>query len=674
MTVQMSTGDQQNVDPEKNPTVSSTEEMMDTAQIDVVPEPGEPIAEAQPDQIVSQPDIENSEEQGCGEIAPTKELQRLNVVLRLLQVSSFNVKMNALNELNQLIICCSPEASTSSPLNNHKNFHFSSEEMAQWLIENKVLDIVLKDCLHQPQYVEKLENIIRFLVKKNTLSLDYLDMIWNSQIEKHEIIVKNVHDLIAKMAWSFSSDQLNHLFVCFESSWANATKKEREKLLELMRRLAEDDKDGSMAHKVLTLLWDIAYSDEADIDIIDQALAAHYKILDYGRTYDKDTQKINWLKKCINELAKLDHANTVLPAMKHIREICRSFPCSTMNTNKSNKIFCKQRSKVTNRHEVIAVLQEEFSFVALIANNLSGYMEFIRNTFVNGEQVIDPNFVYDNRRFTHLQEVMERLNFLKFILQEGQLWLCINQAIEIWDCLARNAICKEDTQICFRWFTSLVDQNHDFDLDPETFGQFFETNILKLDPALVDMNGIECFQKFFLAVNCQQSKLQLTHKYLMNDNDLVGMDYLWKLIFSCDEEVAQKAISLLIEVSTSLGPNLIESQVPLHVDMIHTCFDRLKATNDTICVIGNDPTQKTCLNTELRKMTRVLCVLQEYITKCDNDFSQERTILPMSQSYRGKQVHAFIKVLNFGRNTEEMELWTHTNESLTSIRKKILLK
>lgn len=36
-------------------------------------------------------------------------------------------------------------------------------------------------------------------------------------------------------------------------SWKTANKKQGEKLLELIRRLAEDDKDGVMAHKVLKL-------------------------------------------------------------------------------------------------------------------------------------------------------------------------------------------------------------------------------------------------------------------------------------------------------------------------------------------------------------------------------------------------------------------------------------
>lgn len=35
-----------------------------------------------------------------------------------------------------------------------------------WIQENKVLSIVLRDSLHQPQYVEKLEKIIRFIIKE----------------------------------------------------------------------------------------------------------------------------------------------------------------------------------------------------------------------------------------------------------------------------------------------------------------------------------------------------------------------------------------------------------------------------------------------------------------------------------------------------------------------------
>jgi len=72
------------------------------------------------------------------------------------------------------------------------------------------------------------------------------------------------------------------LFINLQGSWQGASKKQREKLLELIRRLAEDDKEGIMANKVLSLLWNLAKSEDVTTDIMDQALAAHIKILDYS--------------------------------------------------------------------------------------------------------------------------------------------------------------------------------------------------------------------------------------------------------------------------------------------------------------------------------------------------------------------------------------------------------
>ena len=64
--------------------------------------------------------------------------------------------------------------------------------------------------------MEKLEKIIRFTIKAKTLTVKDLDTIWMAQIGKHEAIVKNVHDLLAKLAWDFSAEQLDHLFSRFQ--------------------------------------------------------------------------------------------------------------------------------------------------------------------------------------------------------------------------------------------------------------------------------------------------------------------------------------------------------------------------------------------------------------------------------------------------------------------------
>lgn len=71
------------------------------------------------------------------------------------------------------------------------------------------------------QYVEKLDKLVRFCIKERVLTLEDLDRIWAAQDGKHDMIVKNVHDMLVKLAWDFSPEQLDHLFGCFQvrSMW-----------------------------------------------------------------------------------------------------------------------------------------------------------------------------------------------------------------------------------------------------------------------------------------------------------------------------------------------------------------------------------------------------------------------------------------------------------------------
>ena len=97
----------------------------------------------------------------------------------------------------------------------HPHTHHTPHTQA-WIKENNVLEVVLRDNLHQPQYVEKLEKMLRFCIREKVLSIEDLDKIWASQEGKHEAIVKNIHDLLAKLAWDFSPEQLDRLFKCFQ--------------------------------------------------------------------------------------------------------------------------------------------------------------------------------------------------------------------------------------------------------------------------------------------------------------------------------------------------------------------------------------------------------------------------------------------------------------------------
>lgn len=333
------------------------------------------------------------------------EILRLKTILRILKFASFNGKMNALNEVNKVIsnITYNIQIGTSSSVSSlsgsgrmeaNDEDWLTSERMAKWIQENDVLDIVLRDCMHQPQYVEKLEKILRFLIKEKALTLKDLDKIWESQLGKHDAIEKNVHDLLCKLAWDFSPEQLDHLFSCFQKSWTNATRKQREKLLDLIRSLSEDDKEGVMANKVLDLLWNLSHSEDAPTEIIDQAVSAHVKILDYSCSSDKEAQKVKYLEKCIEQLKE---NKWVIVSLRQIREILQQyseittgtyppnkFTSYSVNSSNSSGMFSSSQmnlsSQIQNnicysRPEIISKLQKEYSLVDMITNNLAEYYE-----------------------------------------------------------------------------------------------------------------------------------------------------------------------------------------------------------------------------------------------------------------------------------------------------------
>ena len=564
-----------------------------------------------------------------------------------------------------------PQRQTVTTQAQEEEDWLTADRMAAWIKENQVIKIVLRDNLHQPQYVEKLEKMIRFIIKEKSLSLQDLDDIWAAQNGKHEAIVKNVHDLLAKLAWDFSPSQLDHLFECFQDSWKGAASRQREKLLELIRRLAEDDKDGVMADKVLKLFWTLAHSADASLDIMDQALAAHVKILDYSCTQYREQQKSRWLDICVEELKTSD--KWVLPALKQIKEICSLYqeqPATGLHTG-------QRATAVVYRSEVINRLQQTHALVIQIADNLTTYMAGIK---AGGEAVagMDPAEFSPDGRYSHTAQVSERLNFLRFLLRDGQLWLCAPQAKQIWNCLAEQAVFSSDREICFKWFSKLMGDEPD--LDPEINRDFFESNLLKLDPALLTEAGMKCFERFFKAVNCKEGKLILKRRAtLMDDLELVGLDYIWKVVLCSSEAVSIKAIDLLKETFTNLGPRLVPQQVEIHEDFIGSCMDRLKASFDTLTVLqtdtgGQKAADESKMELEVQRLCRVLCVLHEYVSECDAEFQEERTAIPLYRAARGKQLSLTVRYPNSGHKVDDMDIWIHDNETLASLRRMIYLK
>jgi len=118
----------------------------------------------------------------------------------------------------------------------------------------------------------------------------------------------------------------------------------------------------------------------------------------------------------------------------------------------------------------------------------------------------------------------------------------------------------------------------------------------------------------------------------MENIDLIGIDYLWKVVTNCSEDIAAHAIDLLKEVNTNLAPRLLASPLEFHQTFVAECLERLRAHFDTVSILSKASMDKDDIierNIEITKMIRVIKVLYEYLGECDASFNGDRSLLPL---------------------------------------------
>ena len=54
--------------------------------------------------------------------------------------------------------------------------------LQEWIHENNVLSVIISGNFHEPQYMEKWNKIVCFMMKEEALSLRDLDILWQAQV------------------------------------------------------------------------------------------------------------------------------------------------------------------------------------------------------------------------------------------------------------------------------------------------------------------------------------------------------------------------------------------------------------------------------------------------------------------------------------------------------------
>ena len=140
--------------------------------------------------------------------------------------------------------------------------------------------------------------------------------------------------------------------------------------------------------------------------------------------------------------------------------------------------------------------------VKTICSSLNKYHKSSCDKASQLNKSLGPSFFVDDV-FTHEEAITYHLDLLKYILQEGSMYLNFSYAQEIWDVLITNQkSCKWDKFVGFSLFINcILDLNEDSRID------IFKKQILKLKASQLTLKGYECFKLYFLKVNEHEGKI-----------------------------------------------------------------------------------------------------------------------------------------------------------------------
>ncbi|CAG9536041.1 unnamed protein product [Cercopithifilaria johnstoni] len=539
----------------------------------------------------------------------------LRYILRVLQVAPFAGRIAALEELHMVLHNVASEF-------RQQELVISMNDLTEWLRKQHVIEILVRDNLHHPSYCERLERVFRVLLERNAVTIDDLDILWNVQREKHDVIQRNVHDLIAKLVNGFSNVLQKHLFERMKESWTKSSSRQRTLLLDLIRRIGVDFNsltEKELTIKSLSLLWDLFHDERLPVEMTDAALEAHFNVIESA--VPAEELRRHYIERCIDDLL-LDSV-FVLPALKHMQRLMTLMPECDYSTGR----------KVT-RAEYIATVQQDTELCSRLSKNVALYMEKVRNT-VKIFAVLHLYRALFVGRYTHGDNLRIRLSFLHFLLSDGQLWLMTPQANELWDALIVRSVFDYERTYGFQLFGTMQDQE---DIDPKALDQLFTSRILKLPVEMLNEEGFSCFKTFWTSVNKRHSKLfqpteGISH-YLMCDFDLEGMDYLWEIMLQGRAEVSHLAISLWVEILANPHTAMISDFAHLIQTVVSKCFVMLKTKHDDL-IKGDDSDEKKMKM--LDRMGRILTALNSYICVFDDDYyTPERSQQPLRKAGLGR--------------------------------------
>lgn len=559
--------------------------------------------------------VDDSDEvYGTGDLFSLK----LSVALQFLKSRYLEKKITGLTDIKSYLTTQHKFSDDLHPkLLSDDNSDASVEEigqqnMLQWVQRNKLIDYLFGDNSH-PELMKRSKEIIYFLAVEGKLTAKDVDMIWESQVGKHETIRHMIWGLLGELANVLDLEIIDFLFdklkqINYNEYNSNLLFLVRELTVSGIQKYSPCPEDEKKWYGI-DIYWEITQDEsEAAIEVKHQAHLFLFNFLVWDLCH---SQKLRFVKLSVDNVKS---NRSVLSSLRIIQELIYTI---------------SRDNKDISDSPMIQYLVKE-NIVDLVENNLTLYKtqcsEIIRQQNIDPSKVSQTTFCGN---YNYISEIQCRLDFIKFISKHVRI---LRSHLDMfWLSTMDNPLSTEERDYGFKWIQEMgpTEQGGQFTLSNEDREYLFE-KIEKSDLIHLSEAGWNTLEYYFRCINWILGKYNNNEDpnvWNVNTLELFGLDCIWRVALETENEaVGSSAISRLCDLYTNF-PKSTDASIVLSFreEFIRRIMSNLPKENS----------ESVELSTLTLKVGRCLELIKAILEACEvsskrqkHGISIKRTIKP----------------------------------------------
>jgi ubiquitin carboxyl-terminal hydrolase 9/24 len=447
--------------------------------------------------------------------------------------------------------------------------YLTGSSLADWILEVRLIETVFGENPHI-ELVKRASDLLVLLAQFSRLSVEHLEMIWNSSQGKHDSLVRVIYQAVLDLAPKLNYDQSKFMFNLMKSVPLTLYDEKYLKLVKDFSANAIEIQGVSAAYHPsvekewfgLPLLFE-ALKDESQLPVIE--LATDYLVELLTRPCCKNVLK----KYALLAFENVKAGHSVPQSYKLIMMIVETYPAGRIG------------QQIT-RADFLAGLEEECG--SLVKTMLEEFHRYFQTAKANPAEAEKSLASVLDGRHTHRQQITGRLKFLEYLLMnsKGAVKFDLEDFRAFWVLFHEHSVTLKDPRCFLRWLFKGRDQRllYSARLLLEIFEEFFVSEG-NLPAASISLAGFMCFERHFLAANSFARKLDLKGNFVKSrvSSDLKGYPRLLQIAMSAQNEaVAKSAVRLIVCLHKRLSGGL--DKPAIWNKLIEDCLGYLTSTED----------------------------------------------------------------------------------------------